>query len=243
MLFTAGSGSHTIDFNHYDVKPGSVFIMAPGQVHSWNLSKDVDGFVLFHTRQFLDRNTVLAKAETSSLFSFAQYPSAVKLSKHATKSIQAHIQLIGSEHEGDEFGKKEYMRLLIQQVYLELARTFIGTGTNPEKQSPYYFKYLEFENLLETNFRVLKSASAYADLLHISAKHLNRIVQSVIGKSTSEVILERIILEAKRMLIHSDKNFAEIADDLGFDDYSYFSHVFKKKTGKSPSGFVKEAAG
>jgi AraC-like DNA-binding protein len=243
MLFSAGSGTHTIDFTQYRVEPGSVFIMAPGQVHSWDLSKDVDGFVVFHTRPFLDRNSMLTKAETKSFFSFAQYPSAVQLSKTASKSIQSRIQQIAAENQGHEFGKNEYMRLLIEQIYLELARAFISAGRQGEKQSPYYHKYLEFENLLEANFRTMKSASAYADRLHVSAKHLNRIVRSVIGKSTSEAILDRVILEAQRMLIHSEKNFAEIADGLGFEDYSYFSHVFKKKTGKSPSDFLKDISG
>lgn len=241
MLFTAGSGTHTIDFTRYGVKPGSVFIMAPGQVHSWNLTKDVDGFVFFHTRSFYDRNALHEKTGGNISFSFNHYADAIILDKTGTEDFTKLVDHMLHEYQGNAFGKNQYIITLIQQAYLELARAFLRTDQPAEnRQGIYYQKYLEFERLLEENFRTQKSASAYADLLHVSAKHLNRILQSVIGKSTSEAILNRVILEAQRMLIHSRKNLAEIADELGFDDYSYFSHVFKKKTGKSPSAFLKD---
>ena len=62
---------------------------------------------------------------------------------------------------------------------------------------------------------------------------------TLIGKSTSDLIIERVLLEAKRLLIHSENNFAEIALLLGYEDYSYFSRLFKNKCGESPSNFRK----
>src|SRR5437868_5067061 len=54
LLFTAGSGTHEIDFQNYQVKPGSLFIMQPGQMHLWRLSDDCQGYVFFHSRAFYE---------------------------------------------------------------------------------------------------------------------------------------------------------------------------------------------
>ena len=76
-------------------------------------------------------------------------------------------------------------------------------------------------------------------MMNITPKHLNRITQNIIGKTTSEVILDRILLEAKRVILHTGKSFSEIAIGLGYEDYAYFSRLFKQKTGLTPSQFLK----
>ena len=73
--------------------------------------------------------------------------------------------------------------------------------------------------------------------LNISLKHLNRICNEILKKTTTEVIVDRIILEAKRMLLDKNWTVNEIAFELGYEDYSYFSRLFKKNSGMSPSEF------
>ena len=75
--------------------------------------------------------------------------------------------------------------------------------------------------------------------MNISSKHLNRITKEVIGKTASEVITDRIILEAKRRVLHTKNNFSEVAFSLGYDDYAYFSKLFKKASGLTPTAFLK----
>ena len=76
-------------------------------------------------------------------------------------------------------------------------------------------------------------------MMNISPKHLNRITQTVMQKTASEIITERVILEAKRMLIYLDESLVEIAFRLGYEEYSYFARVFRKNAGITPSQFVK----
>ncbi|MBK5284203.1 MAG: helix-turn-helix domain-containing protein [Bacteroidia bacterium] len=93
--------------------------------------------------------------------------------------------------------------------------------------------------LVENNFRQKKSVSEYSEMLNISAGHLNDTVQHETGKTASEIIYERIILEAKRLLYHSAKSVKEIAYELLYDDPSHFNRFFKTHTGRTPEQFRK----
>jgi AraC-like DNA-binding protein len=76
--------------------------------------------------------------------------------------------------------------------------------------------------------------------MYVSEKHLNRMVKYSLNKTTSDLIAERIILEAKRMLVFSKKTMAEIIDDLGYEDTAYFFRFFKKKTTLTPTAFLEQ---
>ena len=86
----------------------------------------------------------------------------------------------------------------------------------------------------------LHQVQDYAGLMAITEKYLNELCKKTAGKTASELIHERIILEAKRLLLHSDLNNKEVAYFLSFDDPSHFSKFFKRKTGRTPSQFRKE---
>ncbi|MBT2623659.1 helix-turn-helix transcriptional regulator [Chryseobacterium sp. ISL-6] len=94
-----------------------------------------------------------------------------------------------------------------------------------------------FNQLLEKNYCVLKRPAAYAKQLNISTHYLNESIKNITGLSISQCIRERIILEAKRLLYHSDKSVKEIAFELGYDDYPYFSRLFTKTVGMSALAF------
>ncbi|MNY54020.1 HTH-type transcriptional activator Btr [compost metagenome] len=90
---------------------------------------------------------------------------------------------------------------------------------------------------MEQHFKENKSPSFYADKLNITLKHLNRICNEILQKTATEVIMDRVILEIKRMLTDKQLAVNEVASAVGYDDYSYFSRVFKKQTGFSPTAF------
>lgn len=94
-----------------------------------------------------------------------------------------------------------------------------------------------FKALLERNFTTAKRPTEYAKQLNISVPYLNECVKNTTGHSVSHHIQQRVILEAKRLLFHSDKSVKEIATYLGFDDYPYFSRLFTKVTGITAMSF------
>lgn len=94
-----------------------------------------------------------------------------------------------------------------------------------------------FKTALEKSFTTVKSPSAYAGDLNISTPYLNECVRAVTGRSVSYHIQQRIVLEAKRLLYHSDRSVKEIAADLGYDDHAYFTRLFVKVAGMTPVAF------
>ena len=98
-------------------------------------------------------------------------------------------------------------------------------------------KVLEFEKLIEDHYKTTKTAKEYAAMLFIAPNYLNALCQKYNQKSAGEMIRDRVMQEAKRLLVHTDKSVAEIAYDLNFVDNSYFGRFFKKYSGQTPVQF------
>lgn len=130
---------------------------------------------------------------------------------------------------------------LINAIYIELARAYTAHVDMEMTTSPTYTVLLEqLETLIDQHFYHQKFPKFYAEKLNVTPKHLNRVVRSTIDKTTSELISERVVLEAKRLLVHSRDQLAQIAYTLEFTDYAYFSRFFKSKTGMTPMAFRKK---
>jgi len=102
----------------------------------------------------------------------------------------------------------------------------------------YLAKVRQLQDLININYVEIRSPGAYARLMYVSEKHLNRMVKVTLNRTTSDLIAERIILEAKRMLVFSKRTIREIIDDLGYTDSAYFFRFFKKRTGITPAAFT-----
>lgn len=240
MLFTKGSGIHEIDFNSYEVRPGSIFLLAPGQTHSWVLSEDVEGYIFFHTQAFLDLFYVREVLREYPIFRRAYYNNGFLLEGSFLEEVSLLFRRILKEHSEQQWKQDLLLSSLITQLHIELNRFVLALNIDsPLHNGQYNLLFQAFEDFLEHHFKEEKSATFYAEQLHITPKHLNRICQALVETTTSSLIADRVVLEAKRLLIYTGKSVAEIALFLGYDDYSYFSKLFKKKVGETPKQFVK----
>ena len=100
--------------------------------------------------------------------------------------------------------------------------------------------FKNFLKILEENFRRPEGVEFYSGKLFMSARNLNLICRNILQKSVSEIIETRKMIEAKNMLLHTGKTVSEIGYELGYNEKAYFSNVFKKKTGQTPTGFREE---
>lgn len=240
VLFTKGSGVHEVDFNSYKVKPGSVFLLNPGQTHNWKLSRDIDGYIFLHTKNFYPQSFSRNSIDNFPFFYSTQNSPCIYLDKKNAVKIQSVFVEIQKEYDSTFFLKYRKICNLTDTLYIELSRLYIGGNYQQTvRSSNYSIKLKHLEELINANFTQIKSPAEYASRMNMSAKHLNRITQTLLGKSTSDLVIDRVLLEAKRMLIHSKNTIAEIAELLGYHDHSYFSRLFKNKCGETPSEFVK----
>lgn len=242
VLFTKGIGVHEIDFQKYDVSEGSLFFLSPGQIHSWELSEDIDGYIFFCSQEYYEMHYVNQKLRNFPFFGSVAFPRKLQLGSDELKIAIYHFQELGKEYHSREVMKESYILSLMSQVFINATRQFSKDYDHlASPASISYFKhYQHFENLLEQYFPTQKSIAYYASLLEMSPKHLNRIAQTVVQKTATDVITERVVLEAKRMLMYLDESLVEIAFRLGYEEYSYFVRVFRKSSGMTPTQFIKK---
>lgn len=241
VLFTKGLGNHEIDFTNYTIQSGSLFLIAPGQTHHWNLSDDIDGYIFTHTLVFYDFHYTRERLHQFPFFQSVHNNAHLELTPSDRKTIVQLFDLICLEYNSQQILKSQMILNYISIIYTTLSRIYTSEVKYGRKNSVTYIeKYQQFEQLVEKHFLTEKSPSKYADLLHITPKHLNRITKSSINKTASELISDRIILEAKRKIVHSKINLSAIAYSLGYEDYAYFSRLFKQKEQISPSEFLKK---
>lgn len=241
VFFTEGTGIHEIDFTKYEVNAGCLFFLSPGQMHSWILSDDIDGYIFFHSQSFYEQHYISEKLKTFPFFSSIQFTRKLSLNCEQQDIILSYFLQLNMENSTSNLYKSGFICSVIFLIYVTSLRFYAGKVSliNNLKKSAYVTHFQFFEELVDLHFRNKKSVQQYAEMMQISSKHLNRITQTVVDKTASEIILDRVILEAKRMLIYLDESLSDIAFILGYEEYSYFVRIFKKSSGLTPTQFIK----
>tara|TARA_R110002153_G_scaffold171645_1_gene324518 strand:+ start:206 stop:1084 length:879 start_codon:yes stop_codon:yes gene_type:complete len=241
VLFTEGTGRHEIDFNSYSINPGKIFFLKPGQTHFWKFETRPQGFIFFHSQEFYELKFLEHKLHSFPFFYSNQNPPVLELAPKKLHELNLKFQEAYTEYLQSNHLRELKIVNSLNNIYIELARTYTVDINLEKLNSPNYSSTLEaLENLINAHFYSQKFPKFYADKLNITTKHLNRVVNKTLNKTTSQLISERIILEAKRLIVHSQDNLANIAYTLEFSDYAYFSRFFKLKTGMTPLDFRKK---
>jgi AraC family transcriptional regulator, transcriptional activator of pobA len=238
-FFTAGSGSHTIDFERFPVKPGQLYFMVPGQVHSWFFSGEIEGYVMNVSAGFF--NAFLQDADYVERFPFFSGVSAegvVQLPKAAIPAITAQFEGMLKEIKGEQAYSQDMLRLQVLGMFIAVSRAS-RQGESRQELPHNYVLLRNFRKLVEQHYMQLRLPKEYAALLYVTPNYLNAFCRHMLGKSAGEIIRDRVLLEAKRLLINADMSIAAIAYQLNFADNSYFTKFFKKYAGTTPEEFRK----
>ncbi len=154
--------------------------------------------------------------------------------------MQAAAEIIGQlkqEHEGRQWKQEDVLRDFLDILLIRLARIYQEKHADLISLKAAFTELQQLENSIDQHFKVHKPVSFYAGELNITTKQVNEMCKQALGKTTTELIQDRIILEARRLLTHSDLTITQIAAELGYFDNSYFTRFFKKHTGQTPEQF------
>jgi len=240
VMFTKGSGIHTIDFEKFKVKSYEIYFMIPGQVHSWHFEGDVDGYIINFSdtlfRSFLLNPNYL---ERFHFFSGVSEESVCQLPIEVHGKVTQLFEEILAQTSNSRDGEIDMIRLLLMQLFLIVENS---CKVNNKKSIPQQKQVLlrNFRRLIDQHYSLIKLPKEYADLLYVTPNHLNALCQDLLGKTAGELIRDRILLEAKRLLTNADMTITEIAYNLNFQDNSYFNRFFKKNVGVTPDEFRKQ---
>lgn len=231
-----GAGTHHIDFVSYPVTDHSIFILRPGQVHQLELMRGTTGYLLEFSPAFYAPDETLS---TQRLIR-ASHKNFCQVESSRSEKLLAILENIYQEFSARQQGFAEMIKANLDIFFIEFIRQGQNTTSKPANILPYaQERFDDFMDLLGKRVSTLKQVSQYADLMNLSTYQLNAIIKDAVGKSASAVISEQIILEAKRYLLATSNQVKDIADQLGYEDISYFIRFFKKHTGFTPEAFRK----
>lgn len=236
LIITDGEIEHLIDFSTSIIKAPFISFVNKGKIHQIKFRKDIEGkYPSGWLVRFSDELVIDSKFITYA--NYYEY-SSVELSRNEQlSSIIDVIQLIDREIK-DEDKSLKIVDHLLETLFEMIERARLASIKTKEMSSlPYNITFKNFLRIVENNFSRDESVDFYANKLNMSARSLNQICQQILQKSISEIVEIRKLVEAKKLLLKTDMTISEIGYELGYNDKAYFSNVFKKKNGVTPSDF------
>lgn len=231
FLLEQGNVAIEIDFQKYTIEPSSVIYIHPDQVHYTTTAKNVIVSSWAINNENLNPEYLKLLKEIT--------PAKPLLLDKETFSIVSEAVSLGIRISGRK-SEKLYSSLLkdsCNSLVALVISQYLKQTQSTDKISRFENVTKAFREIVESNYMVLKRPAEYSKKLNISTPYLNECVKNATGLSVSYHIQERVILEAKRLLYHSDKSVKEIAAILGYDDYAYFSRLFTKVNGMTALAF------
>lgn len=230
IYLQAGAGAHQIDFNRFPVKPHCLYLVMPGQIHSWELTEIPKGYVVMVQKDFLlDHPFYDALFQTFPL----AFPSGFELT-HIHETVVGIFRSIEVEYEQRNTNYQAIIQTYLQ-LLLNLLKRESKSGETPAL--PGLLK--DFFALVDAQFRTNHEVGEYARQLNSTTKTLNTTCRKTVDRTAGEIINERLTTESKKLLLYSFQNLKEIAYELGFTDPSHFNKFFKRQTGVLPSVYRK----
>ncbi|GAA2803354.1 helix-turn-helix domain-containing protein [Kitasatospora paracochleata] len=233
LTLDAGTLRHTVDFTGYALEPGCWLWVRPGQVQQWGDLADAHGTLILFEPGFPDPATVAAARLDDPFAPAVQRPVGADRA-----ALEAAVRHLHQEFEAGAALPAEVhlalLRHLLAALVLRLAHLAAPVGAGAAEAGE---AYLRFRHAVERDFTRTRRVEDYARALGYSPRTLSRATLAAAGVGAKEFVDRRVILEAKRLLAHSDRSAARIADHLGFADAANFAKYFHQRTGTTPIAF------
>lgn len=234
LIVTKGSGTHNVDLIEYELEVGSVLKIAKGQVHSFQKNPKYEGFLVIFTEDFL--LNYFSKSSIKLISHFYNYHITKSLANDATLNQSFLNELIQELDSKNAYAQKNIVAALLDLYLLQLERKSF-TDKLQNHNSKQYTTFIQFKNLVESNYTTTRNVKDYANMLFISTKLLNQIVKEFTLNTAKSFIDDYVILEVKRAIASTDASLKEVSYTTGFDEVTNFTKFFKNKIGMTPKEF------
>ena len=240
VLYLSKGCKVRVDFKVYDTACPSLFFISPNQVLTIEGLWDEPGHLIFYNQDFYCIQIHDDEVACDGLLynNIHNMPMTAVPAADATFIDNLFFQ-IESEFILNESSQEEMLRTYLKQLFIKSTRLWkiqhLDNVMARQNNDIEFFR--RFTQLVEENYKGKHSVADYADILAIAPKTLTHKFKRMNLPQPNEIIKSRIILEAKRLLVHTSKSAKEIAYDLGYEDPAYFSRLFFIKTGETPVGF------
>jgi len=231
IIVTEGSLEHFIDFKAEIVEAPVACYVSMGKMHKLIPHENLRGWVINYKSEFI------SESKLNFYANFFETTNVPLLQNNCIYRIIELSQIIQNEYNLEEIDYLTISHLtsgLISMIDAERKRTLVLDTTTKSSQITVFNTFLK---ILEENYRRAEGVAFYADKMNMSDRNLNIICKNNFQKSVSEIIETRKLIEAKRMLLYTNKSVSEIGFELGYNEKSYFTRVFHNKTDITPTEF------
>jgi AraC family transcriptional regulator, transcriptional activator of pobA len=232
-----GSGELSVDEARVSFGPGSLMFLSPGQLNAWRFDSRVRGEIALFTEEFLLLGPAAPSLLTKMPFLYDASPeTSLTLEGTSRDHLDRLFADLREEVEYAEVGQDDLVRARLTIILSHARRQFatLGQDAAPAARSTLVWR---FRLALAQHFPRLTLTTEYARHLGVSGRHLNDELKRHAGRSANELIRDRAVLEAKRLLVHSSLTISEIGYQLQFGDPSYFVRFFRRLTGVTPGRY------
>jgi len=244
ICVTQGACTQVVDFESIKCAPGSLLVLRPGQAHKFGHDEDWDGWNVLFRPEFVLPVSSAARSLKLSV-DLDRLPDHLALRGKELRTVTRTIEQMRADAQL-EAPLDDVNALLRHQLHALLTRLCILNGRqqgHEQVMSPALQRFKRFQQLVEERFGQWHQVADYADRLGYTEKSLARAVAASMGMTAKAFIAARVVLEAKRLLVHTDLPVAAIAEKLGFDEATNFGKFFRREVGATPSAFRRQQCG
>ena len=239
LIFFKGGGLHEIDFTQYPIKNHSIHFVPANSVHLLRRAKTSDGATILFSEDLFYSDQAYHIFFKNLSFYTGSKGQVLSLSKYEFTFFESLYNELLDEFEKEAALSEIIFKSLLALFLAKAERQF--NELNPEQKStPGKNTILEaYKLLVEKNFLNHCSVHEYAEMLHVSPKHLNDLCKQHLSVTAQKVIHERLLLEIKRLLVHTDISVKEVCFQTGFEDPAHFNHFFRFHLNLTPMQYRK----
>lgn len=238
FLFENCNPTHSIDFKSIKIRPNSLLFINRDSVHMFDQKEKYRGKLLVFTDEFFCKSEAdRTFLHSTILFNDLISDASIQLEASNKEFAQIFENIQNELKEEVDKNQSDILRNLLHNLLLLAERVKRKSGFQEIKKGADLDYTILFKDLLNENFSKLKTVSAYAELVQVSEKRLTQATTKVLGKTPKEMMDEKVMLEAKRLLTYTNKSIREIGFILGFDEPTNFTKYFRKHSTKTPVEF------